>query len=87
MARIAVRVEKSGRILIPAAIRRKLGLVDGESQLLLDIDETPVQVTTRDQAIKRMQKTLAKYRKPGEVWSEELIQERRLEAKREMDGE
>jgi AbrB family looped-hinge helix DNA binding protein len=47
MSLLSVRVEKSGRILIPAAVRRKLGLKEGESELLLDIDETPVRVTIR----------------------------------------
>jgi len=36
---ISVRVEKSGRVLIPAAVRRQLGLKEGESDVLLDIDE------------------------------------------------
>ncbi len=80
MARITVRVEKSGRVLIPAAIRRKLGLKDGQSDLLLDIDETPIRATTRAQALVRLQSAAARYGEPGELWSEELIAERRREA-------
>jgi AbrB family looped-hinge helix DNA binding protein len=84
MSRISVRVEKSGRVLIPAAVRRRLGLKEGESDLLLDIDETPIGVTTRAQALARIQKWAAGYVKPGRVFSEELIAERRSEAVKEL---
>ncbi len=74
---ISVRVEKSGRVLIPAAIRRQLGLKEGESELLLNIDETPVRVTTRAQGLTRLQEAAARYGRPDELWSEELMDERR----------
>ena len=81
---ISVRLEKSGRILIPASVRRKLGLRAGESDLLLNIDESPVGVTTRAQALVRIQKWAAGYAVPGRVLSEELIEERRQEAAKEL---
>ena len=65
-------VEKYGRILIPAAIRRGLGLKDGESDVLLDIDEQPIRISTRAQALTRLQELAAKYGPPEELWSEEL---------------
>jgi bifunctional DNA-binding transcriptional regulator/antitoxin component of YhaV-PrlF toxin-antitoxin module len=83
MSNISVRVEKSGRILIPVAVCRKLGLKEGKSDLLLDVDETPVGVMTRAQALARVQEWAARYAKPGRVVSEELIAERRREAARE----
>jgi bifunctional DNA-binding transcriptional regulator/antitoxin component of YhaV-PrlF toxin-antitoxin module len=83
MAVISVRVEKSGRILIPVAIRRQLGLVEGESDLLLNVDETPIAVSTRAQGLARARQALAKYHKPGEDWTAELLAERREEARRE----
>ncbi len=81
---ISVRMEKSGRILIPVAVRRQLGLKEGESELLLKIDESPIRVTTRAQALARLQERAARYGSPGEQWSEELIEERREEARREL---
>ena len=84
MPTISVRVEKSGRILIPASVRRQLGLKAGESELLLNIDETPVGVTTRAQALARIQKWAASYAASGRVFSEELIEERRKEAAKEF---
>jgi bifunctional DNA-binding transcriptional regulator/antitoxin component of YhaV-PrlF toxin-antitoxin module len=80
---ISVRVEKSGRILLPVAIRRRLGLKDGESHLLLNVDETPVGVTTRAQGLARAQAILSKYGSASERWSEELLAERRDEQRRE----
>jgi AbrB family looped-hinge helix DNA binding protein len=86
MATISVRVEKSGRILIPAAIRRRLGLTDGESELLLEVDETPIRLTTRAQAVQRLQDAVARYGEPNELWSEELIRDRRRDAADEFEG-
>lgn len=84
MARISVRVEKSGRILIPAAVRRRLGLKEGESDILLDVDETPVTLTTRAQALRRIQEWASKFVAPGRNVSEELLDERRKEARGEL---
>jgi AbrB family looped-hinge helix DNA binding protein len=84
MAVISVRVEKSGRILIPAAVRRRLGLKEGESDLLLNIDETPVLVTTRAQALRRIQEWAAHGIQPGRLVSEELLDERRKEAAQDL---
>lgn len=80
MSTISVRLEKSGRVLIPVAVRRQLGLKEGESDLLLYIDENPVRVGTRAQALARLQAAAARVAKPGESWSEELIADRRREA-------
>ena len=83
MSVISVRLEKTGRVLIPVAVRRQLGLKEGESDLLLYIDENPVRVGTRAQALARLQAAAARFAKPGESWSQELIEERRREAERE----
>ena len=80
MAVISVRVEKSGRILIPAAVRRQLGIKEGESELLLEIDERPVRVSSRAQAVAEVQSIFSKYGAPERRWSEELSAERREEA-------
>ena len=84
MALISVRVEKSGRVLIPASVRRQLGLKEGESDLLLNIDETPILTTTRAQALRRIQEWAARGVDPGRVMSEELLEERRKEAEEEL---
>lgn len=82
METIAVHVEKSGRILIPAAIRRKLNLHPG-SEVLLQVDDTGIRIGTREQMVSRTQDRLRRYVPTDRLLSEELIQERRAEAARE----
>jgi AbrB family looped-hinge helix DNA binding protein len=85
--RLSVRLEKSGRILIPVAVRRRLGLKEGESDVLLEIgDSQPVLITGRAQALKKAQAILARYSGLGSLVSEELIAERKEEARRESQG-
>ena len=84
MSTISVRVEKSGRILIPVLVRRRLHIKEGASDLLLNVDETPIGITTRAQALARVQKRASAYIAPGRVFSEELIEEKREEARREL---
>jgi AbrB family looped-hinge helix DNA binding protein len=82
--RLSVRLEKSGRILIPVAVRRRLGLKEGESDVLLEIgDSQPVVVTGRAQVLKKAQAVLSRYINPGTLVSEELIAERKKEARQE----
>ena len=82
METLSVRVEKSGRILIPAAIRRQLNLKEG-TEVILRVDETGIRIDTREQALARIRKRLRRYIPEGSCLSEELIQERRAEAERE----
>jgi AbrB family looped-hinge helix DNA binding protein len=82
METISVKVEKSGRILIPAAIRRRFDIKEG-TQVILRVDEDGIQVRTREQALARIRKRLRRYIPEGRLVSEELIQERRAEALRE----
>jgi hypothetical protein len=63
-----------------------LGLKEGASDLLLKVDETPIGVTTRAQAIRRIQQW-AQDIDPRRMLSEELIQERRQEAAEEFENE
>jgi AbrB family looped-hinge helix DNA binding protein len=79
METISVRVEKSGRILIPAAVRRQFDLKEG-TEVILRVDETGIQMSTREQALTRVREELRRYIPEGRVLSEELIQERRAEA-------
>jgi AbrB family looped-hinge helix DNA binding protein len=77
------RLEKSGRILIPAAIRRRLGLREG-SEVIVRVEESGrLQVTSRAQALARVQSELRKYIRRDRALADELIAERRAEAERE----
>src|SRR5674476_727105 len=76
METISVKVEKSGRILIPAAVRRRFDLKEG-TEVILRVDEDGIQMGTREQALARIRKELRRYIPEGSCLSEELIQERR----------
>lgn len=81
MRPIAVRVEKTGRILIPVDIRRQLKLVEGTSEVLLNVDDAGViNVTTRKQALDRIRAEIRKHIPAGVSLADELLADRRREA-------
>jgi AbrB family looped-hinge helix DNA binding protein len=82
MATFTAKVEESGRVLIPASVRKRLGIRVGE-QIIVRVDETGLSMGTRDQAIERIQRRLHQVVSAGRVLSQELIKERRAEARRE----
>jgi AbrB family looped-hinge helix DNA binding protein len=70
-----------GRIVIPAAYRKALGVKPGdEVQLVLEDGE--IRMVSQRQAIVRAQNLLRSYVPKGRNLSEELIKERREEASR-----
>jgi AbrB family looped-hinge helix DNA binding protein len=75
----SVKVEKSGRVLIPAAVRRKLHLKEGESHVLLTVDDTEVRISSRRQALERVRAVLRQHVPKGADLAGELLAERRRE--------
>ncbi len=83
METYTTRLEKSGRILIPAAVRRQLGLSEG-SQVIVKVEESgELQVTSRSQALAKVRQEIRKYIPPGHDLAEELIRDRRAEVERD----
>ena len=82
MEQTATKVDRHGRIVIPAEYRRALGLREGDP-VTVQLDDGELRILTRAQAIRRAQEILAPYLagKPSPV--DELIAERRAEAARE----
>jgi AbrB family looped-hinge helix DNA binding protein len=61
MQTFTAQLEQSGRILIPAPVRRKLGLRDG-SRIIVKVNEKGgLDVESRSQALARIQSRLRKY--------------------------
>jgi antitoxin PrlF len=79
---ITVKIEKNGKILLPVSVRRLLDIREGESDLLLRVDEAKKTITveTREQALARIRARLARYIPEGTMLSEELLADRRAEA-------
>ena len=85
METYTTRLEKSGRILIPAAVRRHLGLSEG-SQVLVKVEESgALRVTTRSQVLAKVRQEIRKYIPAGRDLAEELIRDRRAEVEREEE--
>jgi AbrB family looped-hinge helix DNA binding protein len=79
METYTTRLERSGRILIPAAVRRQLGLSEG-SQVVVKVDESgALQVTSRLRALDQAREEIRKYIPAGRDLADELIQDRRAE--------
>jgi len=74
-------IDKSGRMIVPAAYRRALGIKPGD-RLHLRIEDGELRISTWQQAVDRVQQALAEYRagEGEELVSEALMRERRKEA-------
>jgi AbrB family looped-hinge helix DNA binding protein len=81
----SARLEKSGRILIPAAVRRTLGLAEGSMVVVKVEPSGAIGIVSRSQALAQARKELRKHIPPGRDLVEELIHDRQREAA-EMDN-
>jgi len=78
------KLDKTGRLLIPSQIRRQLGL-GGGSEVILSVDDGELRVYTRAEAVRKAQEFCRKLVRPGVSMVDELIAERREEARRELE--
>jgi AbrB family looped-hinge helix DNA binding protein len=74
----------NGRIVIPAAIRKELGFAPGDT-MLMDVEDGVLRIESYSARIRRIQESLKQYISPGRLLSDELIAERREEARREEE--
>jgi len=82
MAETKARIGKGGRVVIPSRFRRSAGLKEGD-EVILTLDEAGLRIRTPGQAIKQAQDLVRKYVRAGESLADELLRERKREAKRE----
>jgi AbrB family looped-hinge helix DNA binding protein len=80
---VEVTVGPRGRIVLPARLRRQLGVEPG-SVLLAKVEEDRLVLETRRAALKRLQARFAKVPRTTSV-VDELIAERRREARLESE--
>jgi AbrB family looped-hinge helix DNA binding protein len=81
-ASIWTKLGEGGRLVIPAEIRKILGLKVGDS-LLLRVEDSELHIITVEQAWSRAQGIVRRFVPPGESLVDELIADRRAEAARE----
>lgn len=77
-------LDSTGRILIPKDLRTRLGLHSGDAIAMEERDGELV-LFSRRKALADARAYLRQFA-DGSRWSEELIEERRNEAKAELDG-
>lgn len=81
MVKVKVKISNGGRLVIPAAYRKELGINPGDD-VVLTLEEGEIKLVTTQQAINRAQKLVRNYVSGDVSLSDELIQERREEAAR-----
>ena len=80
MSIVTTKMTEGGRIIIPADIRKRLGLQIGET-LSLEIDkDDSLRISTRNQALRRAQQLFRKHVPEGVSVVDEFIADRRKEA-------
>jgi AbrB family looped-hinge helix DNA binding protein len=79
MAETRTRVGSGGRVVIPAAYRKALGVRPGD-RLLLVLEGSQVRLLTPEEAIRSAQALVRRHVRKGRRLSEELLAERRREA-------
>lgn len=77
-----VRVDSTGRVLLPFELRHEFGIEPG-CELTVFADEEGIHLQTFTQAVRATQGTFATYRIEDNSIVDELIRERRAEAKKE----
>lgn len=79
MSELKTKIGEGGRVVIPAAYRKALGLKPGD-EVVLVLEEGEIRVMGARQAIVRAQALVRRYVPEGRSLSDELIQERREES-------
>jgi len=76
------QVGPDGRVVIPAAYRRLLG-IEGGGPILMLLEDGEVRLVGRDAAVQRAQKLVSRYVPAGSNLADELVKDRRAETARE----
>jgi AbrB family looped-hinge helix DNA binding protein len=79
---VRARVDEGGRVVIPANIRRELGICPGQDVLMRVVDGE-LHLYTLEHGIRQAQAIVRKYVPEGVSLVDELIADRRAEAERE----
>lgn len=83
MQNIHVKIGQNGRVVIPAEFRRSLGISEGDEMVLI-LEADGIRLMTLRAAIAHAQRVFAPLKaRAGKSAVDELIADRRAEAKRE----
>ena len=84
-APVSTRLMPGGQVTIPRTFTKALGIQEGDN-VALRLEGDELRLYSRATAIKRMQKLVARHVPAGVKLADELIAERRREARREADS-
>jgi bifunctional DNA-binding transcriptional regulator/antitoxin component of YhaV-PrlF toxin-antitoxin module len=85
MQQTTCRIDEVGRVLLPAKVRKELGVEPG-MDLLLTCSDGVVRLETRAQALARARRLARRLAPEGTSVVDEFLAERRQEARREAKG-
>jgi AbrB family looped-hinge helix DNA binding protein len=77
-----VQLGARGRLVLPSRLRKELSLEEGDRLVFTAEEDGSVRMASLKQKIRRF-KGMFKHLKPAASWSDELIEQRRKEARRE----
>ena len=66
MTTVHTKLGSGGRIVIPAAHRKALGLNEGD-ELLVRIEDGELRIVSQDRALQRLQAAVARHVRPGDL--------------------
>lgn len=81
---VTSRINDNGRIVIPASIRKNMGLNPGDV-VVMSLEDGVLRIESQLAKIRRIQAEFKPFANPASLASDELIAERREEARREME--
>ncbi|MEA3040688.1 MAG: hypothetical protein QOC65_177 [Sphingomonadales bacterium] len=79
------KVINGGKVVIPAELRRKMGITPGDTLIFEEDDKGNIVLKTYRQVVREVQEEMKQYLRPGISVVDELIAERRWEAAKEED--
>ncbi|HXH69271.1 MAG TPA: AbrB/MazE/SpoVT family DNA-binding domain-containing protein [Pyrinomonadaceae bacterium] len=79
---VKTKVTEGGRIVIPAKLRKALGIEIGEN-VTIEIQNNSLHILSRKETLRRVKDSVRKYAKPETSAVDELIKERREESANE----
>lgn len=82
----STRVNRNGRVVIPASFRKRLGIRPGD-EVVLRIEGDELRITTLRRNLDRAQRLVRKHVRAGTSLVDELIAERRKAARHESRHE
>jgi AbrB family looped-hinge helix DNA binding protein len=79
------RVDSTGRVLIPAEVRKRLGMKPGATVTITEGPSGRIVVEPALALLREAQEYFQSIAPASVLWSDELIAERRKEARREVE--